>query len=633
MENYIINQNEIENNIINTMASIKTMRYLGNKTDHLEFIESVLDIYKGKLEPTLFDGFGGTGSVTQYFNQKGYTVTSNDINDYSYKLCFSRNNITLTDLTFKGLKMNINNVLNHLNTCKKKGFIYKNYSPNPSCKYERKYFTNENAEIIDGIRCQIEEWYETNQITQKEYIHLIAILIETASLYSNIPGTYGAFLKKWDSRALKTLTLDMKIHKNLLSHNNNANNKTYNSDIRDIVKEVQSCDFMYLDPPYNERDYASYYHVLETISKYNNPELKDNKTGTKKKITKSKWCRKSSVINELDYVIKNSNAKVVLLSYNNEGIMKGEDIKLLFEKYGIYSNRKKEVRRFKCNKTKNNVVVYEYIHILERIDTIKEIPVIDCDVLTTATPQGYISNICCLEGMKKIPPKSIDLICCDLPYGLTECKWDTPIDLDKLWELYNNILKDYGTIILFGQQPFTSRLVASNYKMFKYSLVWQKSKPGGFAQAPYKVLCEHEDILVFTYGKTTKNSKNRMTYNPQGTIACNIKMKGKTGTTEHRKGRKTQKDYVQTRTNYPRSILKFNNEGKVKHPTQKPLSLIEYLIKTFSNENEVVLDNCMGSGTTAIACIKNNRKYIGFEKDTKYFEICKERITNLKKDE
>jgi len=608
------------------------MRYLGNKTDHLEFIESVLDNYKDKLEPTLFDGFGGTGSVTQYFNQKGYNVTSNDINDYSYKLCFSRNNITLTDLMFKGLKMNIECVLKHLNTCKKKGFIYENYSPNPSCKYERKYFTNENAEIIDGIRCQIEEWYKSKQITQKEYIHLIAILIETTSLYSNIPGTYGAFLKKWDSRALKTLTLDIEIHKKLLCPIDNLNNKTYNSDIRDIVKNVKNCDFMYLDPPYNERDYGTYYHVLETISKYDNPDIKDNKTGTKKKTTKSNWCKKNSVINELDYIIKNSNVKVVLLSYNNEGIMKEEDIKKIFEKYGTYTNKKKEVKRFKCNKTQNSVVVYEYIHILERKLVIEEISETEDDVLTMETPQGYISNICCLEGITKIPPKSIDLICCDLPYGLTECKWDTPIDIDELWKLYNNILKDNGTIILFGQQPFTSRLVASNYKMFKYSLVWQKSKPGGFAQAPYKVLCEHEDILIFTYGKTTKNSKNRMTYNPQGTISCNIKMKGKTGTTEHRKGRKTQKDYVQTTTNYPRSILKFNNEGKVKHPTQKPLLLIEYLIKTFSNENEIVLDNCMGSGTTAIACIKNNRKYIGFEKDTKYFEICKERITDLKKD-
>jgi len=628
VENIIINKKLISNNTVDTMEQIKTMRYLGNKTDLLKFIGEIVDIYKEKhgLNSTLFDGFGGTGSVTQFFNQKGYNVISNDINDYSYKLCYSRNNIKLSDLTFEGLKMNINQILKHLNNCKKKGFIYENYSPNPSCTYERKYFTNDNAEIIDGIRYQIEEWYKSTKITEKEYIHLIAILIETTSLYSNIPGTYGAFLNKWDSRALKKLTLTLEIHEKLLTHNDNVNNKTFNEDIRDIIKEVQS-DIMYLDPPYNERDYGTYYHVLETISKYDNPELKDNKTGTKKTINKSNWCRKSSVMNELDYIIKNSNAKVVLLSYNNEGIMDEEDIKKIFEKYGTYTSHKKEVRRFKCNKSKNSIVVYEYIHVLECNPSIASI--IDSDVLTTTTQHGYISNVCCLEGMKKITPKSVDLICCDLPYGLTECKWDTPIDIDKLWESYNNILKDYGTIILFGQQPFTSRLVASNYKMFKYSLVWQKSKPGGFAQSPYKVLCEHEDILIFTYGKTTKNSNNRMTYNPQGTIACNIEMKGKTGTTEHRKGRKTQKDYVQTTTNYPRSILKFNNEGKVKHPTQKPLKLIEYLIKTFSNENEVVLDNCMGSGSTAIACIKNNRKYIGFEMEKKYFEICKERIAEV----
>ena len=634
VENIIINKKLIENNyeniIINTMEPIKTMRYLGNKTSHLPFIEEIINIYKEKhsLNSTLFDGFGGTGSITQYFNQKGFDVISNDINDYSFKLCYSRNNIALNDLTFDGLEMNISEVLEYLNNCKKKGFIYKNYSPNSSYKHERKYFTNDNAEIIDGIRSQIEEWFTTSKITEFEYIHLIGILIETATLYSNIPGTYGAFLKNWDSRALKKLTLSLEIHKKLLSHDNNANNKTYNKDIRDIIKEVQT-DIMYLDPPYNERDYATYYHVLETISKYDNPELKDNKTGTKKSTNKSKWCIKKSVMNELDYIVKFSNAKLILLSYNNEGFLSQEEIKKVFEKYGTYTSQKKEVKRFKCNKTENNIVVYEYIHVLERKPAIEETSTLVSDVLTTSTNHGYISNVCCLEGMKQIPPNSVDLICCDLPYGLTECKWDTPIDLNNLWSSYNKILKENGTIILFGQQPFTSRLVASNFKMFKYSLVWQKSKPGGFAQAPYKVLCEHEDILIFTYGKTTKNSKNRMTYNPQGTKSCNIEMKGKTGSTEHRKGRKTQKDYVQTTTNYPRSVLKFNNEGKVKHPTQKPLLLIEYLIKTFSNENEIVLDNCMGSGTTAVACIKNNRKYIGFEMEMKYFEICKDRIAKI----
>ena len=139
-----------------------------------------------------------------------------------------------------------------------------------------------------------------------------------------------------------------------------------------------------------------------------------------------------------------------------------------------------------------------------------------------------------------------------------------------------------GTIILFGQQPFTSRLVSGNYEMFKYSLVWQKSKTGGFAQAPYKVLCEHEDILIFSNGKTSQNAKNKMVYNPQGVIACNKKVKGKMGNSEYRKNRKSQKDYIQTMSNYPRSILKFNNEGNNIHPTQKPLDLIQYLIKTYS---------------------------------------------------
>lgn len=606
--------------------NIKTMRYLGNKTDLLKFIEETINNYSksNKVDTTFIDAFGGTGSVTKYFNTR-FNVISNDINNYSYKLCYSRNNISINDLQFKNLnfaKGNIENVLDYLNKCKHEGFVYKNYSPNPLLKYERKYFTNENAEIIDGIRNTIELWYTNKKITNKEYIHLIAILIETISLYSNIPGTYGAFLDKWDSRALKKLTLKMDIHKNLLCNSNNKN-ETYNNDIKEII-DIINGDILYLDPPYNERDYSTYYHVLETISKYDNPELKDNKTATKKNINKSAWCKKTTVLKELDYILNNTTAKLILLSYNSEGIMKENEIKELFEKYGKYSNRKKEVRRFKCNNTKNETSVYEYIHILEK----KNDTNIIMNPSNYSSEYGILNNDCCINGMKDIPDKSIDLVCCDLPYGLTECKWDTPIDLDKLWESYNRVLKEYGTIILFGQQPFTSRLVSSNYKMFKYSLIWQKSKPGGFAQAPYKVLCEHEDIIIFTHSKTTKNAKHRMTYNPQGTVSCNKIMKGKTGSTEHRNGRKTQSDYVQTTTNYPRSILKFNNEGKTKHPTQKPLALIEYLILTFSNENETVLDNCMGSGTTAEACINTKRKFIGFEKEKKYYDISLQRIND-----
>jgi adenine-specific DNA-methyltransferase len=180
VENVIINKKLISTNSVikkikmempkMEMPKIKTMRYLGNKTNLLEFINDVIYKYKEKhnLNPTIIDGFGGTGSVTQHFNKIGFNVISNDINDYAYKLCYSRNNITKEDLCFKGLEMNIEQVLDTLNKSKKKGFIYKNYSPNSDIKHDRKYFTNNNAEIIDGIRCQIQQWFDNKQITYKE---------------------------------------------------------------------------------------------------------------------------------------------------------------------------------------------------------------------------------------------------------------------------------------------------------------------------------------------------------------------------------------------------------------------------------------------------------------------------------
>jgi site-specific DNA-methyltransferase (adenine-specific) len=228
--------------------------------------------------------------------------------------------------------------------------------------------------------------------------------------------------------------------------------------------------------------------------------------------------------------------------------------------------------------------------------------------------------------MKRIPDKSIQLILTDLPYGLTECKWDSVIPLADLWKEYKRIIKPTGAIVLFGQQPFTSCLIASNYEMFKYSLVWKKSKTGNFAQAPYRFLSQHEDIAVFSYGKVAKNGNPRMAYYPQGTIACNKTMKGKTGTTEHREGRSTQNDYVQTVTNYPRSSLEFGNEGKPEHPTQKPVDICEYLIKSYTAENDTVLDSCMGAGTTAVAAIRTKRIFVGFEKEKEFYDIAMNRI-------
>jgi site-specific DNA-methyltransferase (adenine-specific) len=613
---------------------IKSMRYLGNKSKHLEFIYSSLKECFALLNnnnPIIFDAFGGTGTVSQFLNVNDYKTITNDINDYSYKLCYCRNSITKEDLRFCALGGNIENIITILNKCKHKGFIYYNYSPNIEYNFERKYFTNNNAEIIDGMRTQIEEWYINKQITINEHIFLVALLVESVSLYSNIPGTYGAFNTNWDQRSIRTFMLDNKMVNNLLAKNKY---QTYNSDIREVINGI-NCDILYMDPPYNERDYSMYYHVLETISLYNNPELNNNKTGTKKEYKKSKWCMKKECIKELEYVIKNTTAKCVVMSYNNEGIMTLAEIEGLFKKYGTYLVKTKIVKRFKCNNTEDNVKVTEYLHILIKkentivSDSENIIITTEDQEETEALHYNKIYNGCCIDGMKQLPDNIVDLICVDLPYGLTECKWDTPINLDELWKQYKRILKPYGTIVLFGQQPFTSRLVSSNYDMFKYSLVWQKSKPGGFAQAPYKVLCEHEDILIFSYGKTSENAKNKMVYNPQGTIPCNKIMKGKTGKTEHRGNRKTQNDYVQTTSNYPRSILKFNNEGKTQHPTQKPLELIKYLINTFSNETNIVLDSCLGSGTTAIACLETNRQFIAYELEKKYFDIANERIVKF----
>ena len=217
------------------------MRYLGNKSKHLEFIYSALIecfVYINNKNPIIFDGFGGTGAVSHFLNLNNYETISNDLNDYSFKLCSCRNSITIADLNFNGLGENIENVITLLNNCKYKGFIYKNYSPNSELDFERKYFTNKNAEIIDGIRTQIKEWFETNKITLTEHTFLVALLIETVSLYSNIPGTYGAFNTNWDPRSTRTLELDKDMVNNLLAKNKH---QTLNRDIRDIIKDVY-CD-------------------------------------------------------------------------------------------------------------------------------------------------------------------------------------------------------------------------------------------------------------------------------------------------------------------------------------------------------------------------------------------------------
>ena len=232
----------------------------------------------------------------------------------------------------------------------------------------------------------------------------------------------------------------------------------------------------------------------------------------------------------------------------------------------------------------------------------------------------------CLEIMKGIDDKSVDMILADLPYNTTDIYWDRKISLESLWEHYKRIIKDNGSIILTAMQPFTSKLVMSNPGMFRYNWIWESNKAANFAQAPYMPLKNTEDVLVFSYATIAANSKNRMKYKPQGTKEVNKICKGR-GATNHRPNRSEQGYYKQTRTNYPKQILKFNKVKKPLHPTQKPVALFEYLIKTYTNEGDVVLDNVAGSGTTGVACQNLNRNFILIEKEPEYCEIAKQRLS------
>tara|TARA_R110000782_G_scaffold84219_1_gene164421 strand:- start:67 stop:828 length:762 start_codon:yes stop_codon:yes gene_type:complete len=231
----------------------------------------------------------------------------------------------------------------------------------------------------------------------------------------------------------------------------------------------------------------------------------------------------------------------------------------------------------------------------------------------------------CLERMKEIPDGSVDMVLTDPPYGTTACKWDSVIPLDLMWEQLKRVIKPNGAIVMTAANPFSSVLTFSNLEMFKYSLVWEKSRVSHFAQAPYRFLTTHEDVIVFSNGGTSKNAKLRMVYNPQGLKDCSKVCRGKAHS-DHRPSSKIQKDYLQTKTGYPKSILKFSSDIAAEHPTQKPVALMEYLVKTYSNEGETVLDFTMGSGTTGVACVNTGRDFIGIEMDESYFNIAKKRI-------
>ena len=257
----------------------------------------------------------------------------------------------------------------------------------------------------------------------------------------------------------------------------------------------------------------------------------------------------------------------------------------------------------------------------------------------------------CLIEMDKILSDSVDLILCDLPYGTTDIhgkkkngssrilEWDSIIPLDLLWKQYKRVLnKNHGAVVLTADQPFTSQLVMSNIDWFKYEWIWKKRKTTGFLGANYRPMKQTEDVLVFSpLGASAASHKvNKcMRYNPQGLIPKEVKRKntperlGLFLRAEEHLGTKNKlsdgSEYSQHFTNYPSEIIEFGLDKNI-HPTQKPVALMEYLIKTYTNEEDLVLDNCMGSGTTGVACVKTNRKFIGIEKDEEYLNLASDRI-------
>jgi site-specific DNA-methyltransferase (adenine-specific) len=234
----------------------------------------------------------------------------------------------------------------------------------------------------------------------------------------------------------------------------------------------------------------------------------------------------------------------------------------------------------------------------------------------------------CLIEMQHIASKSIDMILCDLPYGTTNCKWDIVIPFDKLWQQYERVIKDNGAIVLFGKQPFTSKLVLSNPSIFRYELIWEKTRAGNSMQVTKQPSAIHENILVFY--------KNQPTYNDlkfkvdDKYIDKRKSINDSFYKSEHYQG--VMKRKADDGFRHPQSVLPFNSVwSKGMHPTQKPVELFEWLIKSYTNEQDLILDNCAGSGTTAISCLNTNRNYICIEKDEVYFNMMQDRVVNYEK--
>ena len=322
---------------------------------------------------------------------------------------------------------------------------------------------------------------------------------------------------------------------------------------------------------------------------------------------------------------------------------------------------------------KNNTNVNYHIYNKDCLEVLKNIPDDSIDLVVTDCPYKIVSGGCTNVPRKDepsgifnrrlaftqqnaksgklfdfndiqfkdwLPDKSIDMILCDLPYGTSACSFDKQIPTDKLWKEYTRIIKPTRAIVLFSQQPFTSLLINSNIKYWKYNWIWQKENGTNFPNAKYCPLKITEDICVFGDGAISYTPKgNNLIYNPQfteGKPYTIISGKQKSDSAIVRKGSREDFSGYKTINNgkrYPKNIIKFNRDKDKLHPTQKPVALLEYLIKTYTNEGDLVLDNCMGSGSCGVACLNTNRNFLGMELDKDYFNIAKERINNALEEE
>ena len=236
----------------------------------------------------------------------------------------------------------------------------------------------------------------------------------------------------------------------------------------------------------------------------------------------------------------------------------------------------------------------------------------------------------CFDVMAGIPTDSVDMILCDLPYGTTANKWDTIIDFDKLWREYKRVIKRNGAIVLFASGRFTNMLINSNPDWYRYKWIWLKTKKGNFVNANNRPMTSYEEICVFSKGvaANVRDASLKMKYNPQGLIEVNRMMRHSESQfgTMASKGPSQKRETIQRYTNYPCDVLSFDSVGKPQHPTQKPVALLEYLIRTYTDSGDLVLDNCMGSGSTGVACKNTDRRFIGIEMDTGYYKMAVDRI-------